>query len=496
MPGGGLHQHPVPRADLARPVRGVLERLAGDRRRPARGRRQLAVPARQGAVARDPDPAVRAGHRHPQRGAQGAGRAAAGVVRRALDHLGLRPVRGERPLLPGAAADHRRRGPARGARGRRHPARSPSCGCTTARSTAGTARSTTSPTACRTCASRTACCAAGPTVADTMANAAFYFGLVRALAESERPLWSQMSFSAAEENFHVAAQQGIDAQVYWPGVGQVRATELVLRRLLPLAHEGLDAWGVAGGGARPAARHHRAALPDRDQRRRVVRRAGCAERARHGAVRRAAGDAAGVPRAACTPTSRCTPGTEPLSRRPSPQPLPLPAHAAARVAPAVPGDDDQVSGTPGLGVGGPGRGAARRRRRPAARARRAGSARPAAPAPAAPARRSSAATTSVRSAWSSGRPARRRRTPAAAGAPDVQHGGEAPARARPCAWLEHRRAQQQRASVARHRVAEQRPSPTACRTPTARGARVVHRLPPSAADSVRCQQGRRRSRRP
>ncbi|GAA5156740.1 glutamate-cysteine ligase family protein [Nocardioides marinquilinus] len=86
--------------------------------------------------------------------------------------------------------------------------------------------------------------AAGPTVADTMANAAFYFGLVRALATSERPLWSQMSFSAAEENFHVAALHGIDAHVYWPGVGQVSATELVLRRLLPLAREGLDAWGV------------------------------------------------------------------------------------------------------------------------------------------------------------------------------------------------------------------------------------------------------------
>jgi gamma-glutamyl:cysteine ligase YbdK (ATP-grasp superfamily) len=86
--------------------------------------------------------------------------------------------------------------------------------------------------------------AAGPTVADTIANAAFYFGLVRSLAESERPLWSQMSFSAAEENFHVAAQQGVDAQIYWPGIGQVRATELVLRRLLPMAAEGLDAWGV------------------------------------------------------------------------------------------------------------------------------------------------------------------------------------------------------------------------------------------------------------
>ncbi|MFT3872059.1 MAG: glutamate--cysteine ligase [Nocardioides sp.] len=85
---------------------------------------------------------------------------------------------------------------------------------------------------------------AGPTVCDLIANAAFYFGLVRSLAEDDRPLWTQMSFSAAEENFHVAAQLGIEAQLYWPGIGQVRATELVLRRLLPLAHQGLDSWGV------------------------------------------------------------------------------------------------------------------------------------------------------------------------------------------------------------------------------------------------------------
>lgn len=85
--------------------------------------------------------------------------------------------------------------------------------------------------------------AAGPTVVDTMANAAFYFGLVRSLALAERPLWSQMSFSAAEENFHAAARTGIEAQVYWPGVGQVSAAELVLRRLLPMAREGLADWG-------------------------------------------------------------------------------------------------------------------------------------------------------------------------------------------------------------------------------------------------------------
>jgi gamma-glutamyl:cysteine ligase YbdK (ATP-grasp superfamily) len=85
---------------------------------------------------------------------------------------------------------------------------------------------------------------AGPTVVDTMANAAFYFGLVRALAEDERPLWSRMSFSAAEENFHEAARAGIEARVYWPGLGQVPATELVVRRLLPMARAGLEAWGV------------------------------------------------------------------------------------------------------------------------------------------------------------------------------------------------------------------------------------------------------------
>ncbi len=86
---------------------------------------------------------------------------------------------------------------------------------------------------------------AGPTVADTMANAAFYFGLVRTLAEHERPLWSQMSFSAAEENFHTAARHGIESSLYWPGLGQVPASELVLRRLLPMARAGLDAWGVS-----------------------------------------------------------------------------------------------------------------------------------------------------------------------------------------------------------------------------------------------------------
>ncbi len=86
---------------------------------------------------------------------------------------------------------------------------------------------------------------AGPSVVDVVANAAFYFGLVRALAEAQRPVWTQMSFTTAAENLYGAARYGIDAQLYWPGLGEVPVTELVLRRLLPLAREGLSRWGVA-----------------------------------------------------------------------------------------------------------------------------------------------------------------------------------------------------------------------------------------------------------
>lgn len=86
---------------------------------------------------------------------------------------------------------------------------------------------------------------AGPTIIDTIANSAFYYGVVRMLAEDERPVWTRMSFAAANENFTQCARRGMDAKVYWPGFGEVAADELILRHLLPLAHEGLEQWGVA-----------------------------------------------------------------------------------------------------------------------------------------------------------------------------------------------------------------------------------------------------------
>ena len=111
--GGRVHERSAPPAGRARGVRSLLERGAGDRRRAGRGGGELAVLLRQGAVARDPDRAVRAGDRHATGGAEDPGRAPARVVRRGLDHLDLRSVRGERALLPIAAARLRRGGSAR-----------------------------------------------------------------------------------------------------------------------------------------------------------------------------------------------------------------------------------------------------------------------------------------------------------------------------------------------------------------------------------------------
>jgi hypothetical protein len=85
---------------------------------------------------------------------------------------------------------------------------------------------------------------AGPTVTAVIANAAFYYGLVHMLAQAERPVWTRMSFAAARDNLMEAARSGIEASLYWPGLGEVPAAELALRRLIPLAREGLRLCGV------------------------------------------------------------------------------------------------------------------------------------------------------------------------------------------------------------------------------------------------------------
>ena len=150
---------------------------------------------------------------------------------------------------------------------------------------------------------------AGPTVADLIANAAFYFGLVRHLAESDRPLWSQMSFQAAEENFETAAEDGIEASLV---LARARRGEGDRAGAAPPAADGPRRAGVVGGPdrrARPTARASSSSAACPASTARAGSSTGCiAGPATTGTTR--SGRRCWSTASACTATSRSTPGTE------------------------------------------------------------------------------------------------------------------------------------------------------------------------------------------
>jgi len=87
--------------------------------------------------------------------------------------------------------------------------------------------------------------ASGPTPLDEVANAAFWFGLVSALAHEERDVRDGMDFDDALGNFVAAARLGLDSHLKWLDVDHTQsARRLVLERILPLAREGLRAGEV------------------------------------------------------------------------------------------------------------------------------------------------------------------------------------------------------------------------------------------------------------
>ncbi|RDH76926.1 hypothetical protein DVS77_19020 [Mycolicibacterium moriokaense] len=83
----------------------------------------------------------------------------------------------------------------------------------------------------------------GPTVVDMIANAAFYYGLVRSIADADPAPWAETPFAVAERDLHRAARDGLAARLSWQGM-KLPVGQLVCEILLPLAAAGLDAWGV------------------------------------------------------------------------------------------------------------------------------------------------------------------------------------------------------------------------------------------------------------
>jgi hypothetical protein len=67
---------------------------------------------------------------------------------------------------------------------------------------------------------------------------------VRRHAEQERPVRTQLSFTAAADDFDSGARRGRRRNRVLPDAGEVPVAELVVHRLLPLAREALDVWGI------------------------------------------------------------------------------------------------------------------------------------------------------------------------------------------------------------------------------------------------------------
>ena len=88
---------------------------------------------------------------------------------------------------------------------------------------------------------------AGPTPVDSVANAALFFGLVRVLAEQPQPPEEDLEYATARENFYRAAKHGLEAVLAWVDGRHWRLEELLRRRLLPMAREGLQEWGCNAG---------------------------------------------------------------------------------------------------------------------------------------------------------------------------------------------------------------------------------------------------------
>ncbi len=93
--------------------------------------------------------------------------------------------------------------------------------------------------------------AAGPTVADVMANAVFFYGALLACVGRRQPLEKELPFQAAARNFYAAARDGLRAEVEWLGGQKVVLRELLLQSLIPKADAALAESGLAPDAYRP-----------------------------------------------------------------------------------------------------------------------------------------------------------------------------------------------------------------------------------------------------
>lgn len=80
----------------------------------------------------------------------------------------------------------------------------------------------------------------GPSVADEVANAAFWLGAMMGMKKHCKDIRRQLSWEDVRDNFAKAAKFGIDSTFNWFKDQKVSPCDLILQELLPIAREGLE----------------------------------------------------------------------------------------------------------------------------------------------------------------------------------------------------------------------------------------------------------------
>lgn len=85
---------------------------------------------------------------------------------------------------------------------------------------------------------------AGPTVADEMANAALWLGLMVGMHQQYGDITKKMDFEDAKSNFIKSSTHGLDTKLFWLNHKSYAAGDLIVNELLPIAKEGLKAQNI------------------------------------------------------------------------------------------------------------------------------------------------------------------------------------------------------------------------------------------------------------
>jgi hypothetical protein len=86
--------------------------------------------------------------------------------------------------------------------------------------------------------------AAGPTVLDSIANIALFYGLCKSLCDDIMTAGLPLTFSQAKDNFYQAARYGLDAHILWKDGQKHRLHWLLSRQFIDQALKGLESLGI------------------------------------------------------------------------------------------------------------------------------------------------------------------------------------------------------------------------------------------------------------